>query len=689
MVCASSGVQGPQGIQGEPCSDTSTWVTDETELRAVIDGITDGCAQITIAQEIAIAADLTIPDTVNLKFLRCGILSPESGVTLTVNSTIDAGLWQIFGGNGATTGTPNIPCVYPEWFGAIGDGVADDYTPCQKALAFPSVEFPAGKTYRIVNASYAAGADMFEQRADAVANNTLYPLTAALDGQRIVVNGTIQATSELGDLLQVSGDGASVTGTGKIEGNGVVNDYNSGQIGGIPENQWLATLLLMSGDDCSCSGIHFDTCSTVNVRLTGPRARVENITILGGLTAHGTGTALFGVYVAVTAVNSVISDSVFAQNASGESVYTGVFALASYNAITGNAFSNLLEHAVYAYGDYMTVSGNNIDTTASGGIQLINAAGAVITGNLLKDTAGGVALNSSSEVNINGNNIIGCTSSGVSLRTYVGATSETPAQKDIVISDNVIECTGNQRPIDIAISEGMENFTITGNVCSYTGADENSYGAFRIDALSTYPSRTLMYGVISNNTINQCPSRAMVFNRVSKCVVSGNVIKNPCTDLGSASAAVIVAATCSDITFANNILSDDRGTSLTSLFVNADTGATGILANNNLMYGVTAPSGYWMTTRNNPVRGCSLDGDQACGSIMTTATASAQITNALCKNNSYQTVLLYPMNKAAHTMQRGASALYTTVSDGYFTIITADGNAATANAEYMYEIVTG
>lgn len=139
LVCASSGVQGPQGIQGEPCSDTSTWVADETELLAVIDGITDGCAQITIAQEIPIIADLTIPESVNLKFLRCGMLSPESGVTLTVNSTIDAGLWQIFGGIGTVIGTPQIPYIYPEWFGAVGDGITDDVAAVQAALSIPAV----------------------------------------------------------------------------------------------------------------------------------------------------------------------------------------------------------------------------------------------------------------------------------------------------------------------------------------------------------------------------------------------------------------------------------------------------------------------------------------------------------------------------------------------------------------------
>ncbi len=150
LICASSGVQGPQGIQGEPCSDTSTWVTDETELRAVIDGITDGCAQITIAQEIAIAADLTIPDTVNLKFLRCGMLSPESGVTLTVNSNIDAGLWQIFGGNGTTTGAIQSHYIYPEWFGAVGDGITDDTLAIQAAVAIPAVVWCSAK-YRITD----------------------------------------------------------------------------------------------------------------------------------------------------------------------------------------------------------------------------------------------------------------------------------------------------------------------------------------------------------------------------------------------------------------------------------------------------------------------------------------------------------------------------------------------------------
>jgi len=55
---------------------------------------------------------------------------------LTINGAIEAGLWQIFDGQGKVTGNPKIEAVYPEWFGAKGDGMTDDAPAIQKAIDF-------------------------------------------------------------------------------------------------------------------------------------------------------------------------------------------------------------------------------------------------------------------------------------------------------------------------------------------------------------------------------------------------------------------------------------------------------------------------------------------------------------------------------------------------------------------------
>lgn len=64
-------------------------------------------------------------------FEQGAMLSVDSGKTLTIYAEIEAGEHQIFGGAGAVIG---IRSVLPEWFGAVGDNVADDLAAFNKAM---------------------------------------------------------------------------------------------------------------------------------------------------------------------------------------------------------------------------------------------------------------------------------------------------------------------------------------------------------------------------------------------------------------------------------------------------------------------------------------------------------------------------------------------------------------------------
>lgn len=77
---------------------------------------------------------VTVPSNITLWFLQGGILSPDSGDTITINGPIEAGVWKIFAGSGTIAGSPRVETLYPQWWGAVGDGTTSDTTAIQSAL---------------------------------------------------------------------------------------------------------------------------------------------------------------------------------------------------------------------------------------------------------------------------------------------------------------------------------------------------------------------------------------------------------------------------------------------------------------------------------------------------------------------------------------------------------------------------
>ena len=84
-----------------------------------------------------IPEDLDFPKNITLRFERGAILSVGSGVKVTINSEIEAGFYQIFSGPGSVEGNIMARFIYPQWWGAQGDGVADDYEAIAQRLMRP------------------------------------------------------------------------------------------------------------------------------------------------------------------------------------------------------------------------------------------------------------------------------------------------------------------------------------------------------------------------------------------------------------------------------------------------------------------------------------------------------------------------------------------------------------------------
>jgi hypothetical protein len=110
--------------------------------------------------------DLVIPSNVTIIILRGGGIanpSPSVRYKLTINGSVIAGLYQIFynfSPGDVIFGVGSVEKVYPQWWGAKGDGITDDYFAIQSAI--DSVKLIKGTVYFTPNVgrSWAIGSTL-------------------------------------------------------------------------------------------------------------------------------------------------------------------------------------------------------------------------------------------------------------------------------------------------------------------------------------------------------------------------------------------------------------------------------------------------------------------------------------------------------------------------------------------------
>ena len=153
----------------EPTSGGGRWILDGANLAAA--GTLELANYADVAAMIAasgsdentlivrpgthnVAASVTFPAESALEVKNGSKIKPASGQTVTINSKITAGPYQIFdesAGGTVTLGADAATEVYSEWWGATGDGTTDDSVAVRRALANVAnggtARFLAGSTY--------------------------------------------------------------------------------------------------------------------------------------------------------------------------------------------------------------------------------------------------------------------------------------------------------------------------------------------------------------------------------------------------------------------------------------------------------------------------------------------------------------------------------------------------------------
>ncbi len=121
---------------------------------------------VLIMDPLSVTSDYTVPENICLKFEKGGKVVVAEGVTLTINGSIEAGLWHIFDGPGTVTGSPKIEAVYLEWFSFVSSSSLDQSSLLNKVLnsfSGSSLKFVGtkGKEYAYSNHILVTGRESF------------------------------------------------------------------------------------------------------------------------------------------------------------------------------------------------------------------------------------------------------------------------------------------------------------------------------------------------------------------------------------------------------------------------------------------------------------------------------------------------------------------------------------------------
>ncbi|MFA5340144.1 MAG: right-handed parallel beta-helix repeat-containing protein [Clostridia bacterium] len=389
---------------------------------------------------ISADTDWSAYTNVTFKIVNGAIISHGSYTVKIPNP--DAGFYQWLSGSGAVTFAGNVKEVYPQWFGANGDGSTDDTTAINAALA----------SYKIVTIPKTAATYLVTA-----------PLTP-ISNQVITIEGEIKTAQPVAGAFSIfdieSKSNVKILGKGgKITGDGVTQNLRG--VYSLSSSNITVTGMEITGTDF---GIWFRK----STETTATENYIHNV-------------LRFGIQVGYSI----------------DSVY-------NYFTISKNRFDTINGTAIWTqYMDRGVVEGNIINgitflSGATSGIMVYEANYVTVSGNVIYDLSSvdgvsGIVVYVGSNDTITGNTIHGVTGTDIN-GTDRGGALQGSICSNCVFSNNTVTGPFLQ---PLVINGDSKGVVISGNTFDVATITLAGHGINLTDKNGSSPS----YVTVTGNTI--------------------------------------------------------------------------------------------------------------------------------------------------------------------------------------------